>query len=89
MEESKNLIKQEVDKLIWAAQGSLKEVKKFAIGEVWRILQLLTAAVIRIIENIGKDLSSPEKKKLAMELITDFYDKVFVSIEIPVIPSFV
>lgn len=89
MEESKNLIRQEVDKLIWAAQGSLKEIKKFAIGEVWRVLQLLTAAVIRIIENIGKDLSSPEKKKLAMELINNFYDKVFVSIEIPVIPSFV
>lgn len=89
MKESAKLIKQEVDKLIWAAQGSLKEVKRFAIGEVWKILQLLTAAVIRIIENIGKDLSSPEKKKLAMELITDFYDRVFVSIEIPIIPSFV
>ena len=84
---SSDIIKTEFNKLLLSSQDSLKEVKKFAIGEMWKILQLLTAAVIRLIENIGKDLSSPEKKLLAMELITEFYDKVFKSIEIPVIPS--
>jgi hypothetical protein len=84
---SSDIIKTEFNKLLLSSQDSLKEVKKFAIGEMWKILQLLTAAVIRLIENIGRDLSSPEKKLLAMELITEFYDKVFKSIEIPVIPS--
>lgn len=87
MEESKKIITEEVEKLIIAAKESLKEVKKFAISEVWRILQLLTAAVIRLIENIGTDLSSPEKKILAMDLISEFYDRVFISIEIPMVPS--
>lgn len=87
MEESKKIITEEINKLIASTKESLKEVKKFAISEVWRILQLLTSAVIRLIENIGTDLSSPEKKKLAMDLITEFYDKVFIAIDIPMIPS--
>ena len=42
---------------------------------------------IQIIENIGKDLSSPEKKTLAMELIGKFYDEVFEYVDVPWVPS--
>lgn len=89
MEDSKKIIQEEIDKLILSTIESLNEVKTFTIGEVWRILQLLIATVIRLIENIGTDLSSPEKKSLAMSLITEFYDKVFTSIDIPMIPSLI
>lgn len=89
MEDSKQIIQSEIDKLILSTIESLNEVKTFTIGEVWRILQLLIATVIRLIENIGTDLSSPEKKSLAMSLITEFYDKVFTSIDIPMIPSLI
>ena len=87
MEDSKKIIQEEIDKLILSTLESLSEVKTFAIGEVWRILQLLIATVIRLIENIGTDLSSPEKKTLAMSLITEFYDRVFINVDIPMIPS--
>lgn len=84
---TKDLIRQEIEQLITETKNSFKEVKTFALTEVWKILQLLIAVVIRLIENIGTDLSSPDKKKLALELISSFYDKVFVYIDIPWVPS--
>lgn len=40
-----------------------------------------------MIEKLGNDLSSPEKKELAIELITSFYDKIFSYVDIPWIPA--
>ena len=65
------------------------EVKKFALDEAWKLLQLATATVVQIIESIGEDLSSPEKKALALELLNGFYDKFFLVVDIPFVPSFV
>ena len=50
-------------------------------------MQLAIASVIRIIEGIGEDLSSPDKKKLALELISSFYDNIFKVVDIPWVPS--
>ena len=86
---TKDLIRQEVENLINETKNSLKEVKTFAISEVWKILQLLTAVVIQLIENLGNDLSSPDKKKLALELIGSFYDKIFTIVDIPFVPSLI
>jgi hypothetical protein len=84
---SKDLIRAEVEKLILSAQNSARVVKSFAIGEAWKVLQLATASIIQIIEAIGNDLSSPDKKALAMDLLNKFYDTVFVSVDIPMIPN--
>ena len=83
---TKELIRQEFQKLIEESKSSAKELKKIAVAEAWKILQLLTASVIQIIENIGKDLSSPDKKALALELINKFYDEVFNMVVLPWIP---
>ena len=83
---TKELIRQEFQKLIEESKASAKELKKIAVGEAWKILQLLTASVIQIIENIGKDLDSPDKKVLALELISKFYDEVFNMVVLPWIP---
>lgn len=85
---SQDLIRQELEKLVEKTKNSLNEVQKIALAEAWKILQLTTASIIQVIEAIGSDLSSPEKKKLAMELISSFYDKVFVVVDIPVVPNF-
>ena len=84
---TKELIRKEVENLINETKKSLSDVKRFAVSEVWKILQLLTAVVIQLIKNFGKDLSSPEKKKLALELIGSFYDKIFTYVDLPWIPS--
>lgn len=86
---TKDLIRQEIENLINETKKSVSEVKSFAISEVWKILQLLTAVVIQLIENLGDNLSSPEKKELALELIGSFYDKIFTVVDIPFVPSLV
>jgi len=86
---TKDLIRQEVENLINETKKSVADVKKFAVSEVWKILQLLTAVVIQLIENLGNDLSSPDKKKLALELISTFYDNIFKVVDIPWVPSIV
>jgi hypothetical protein len=79
---TKDLIRQEVENLIIETKKAVSDVKKFAVSEVWKILQLLTAVIIQLIENLGNDLSSPDKKKLALELISSFYDKIFVHVDL-------
>jgi hypothetical protein len=86
---SQNLIKLEVEKLINSTKDSLKEVKRFALGEAWKLLQLTTASVVQIIEGIGNDLSGPDKKALAMDLLNSFYDKVFLVVDVPFVPNLV
>lgn len=84
---SRDLIKQEVENLILSVQNSLQEVKRVAVSEAWKILQLATASIIQIIEKLGHDISSPDKKALAMELLNKFYDSVFLVVDIPVVPN--
>ena len=84
---SQDLIRAEVEKLILNTKNSLSSVKAMAIAEAWKILQLATATTIQIIEAIGNDLTGPDKKALAMDLLNKFYDSVFVVIDIPVVPN--
>jgi hypothetical protein len=88
-ENIKDVIRTEIVNIIEQARVSFADVKNFALDEVWKILQLLTAVVIQLIEELGKDLSSPEKKEFALELIESFYDNVFVHVDIPFLPSVV
>lgn len=86
---SQELIKLEVEKLINSSKEKFKNVQRFALGEAWKLLQLTTASVVQIIEAIGDDLSNPNKKALAMELLTSFYDSVFLIVDIPFVPNLV
>lgn len=86
---SQNLIKLEVEKLINNSKESLKTVQRFALDEAWKLLQLTTASVVQIIEGIGNDLSGPDKKTLAMELLNSFYDKIFLVVDVPFVPNIV
>jgi hypothetical protein len=86
---SQELIRAEVEKLIASTKERVNEVKRFALGEAWKLLQLTTASVVQIIEAIGNDLSNPDKKALAMDLLNSFYDKVFLIIDVPFVPNLV
>ena len=86
---SKELISSEFDKLTEQIKSGLDNVKVFAVAEAWKLLQVMAASLIQIIEKIGTDLSSPEKKELSLKLISDFYDKVFVAVDIPIIPNII
>ena len=87
MKDSEKLIVQEVEKLTVNTKKLLPEVQKIAVDEAWKLLQLITATIIQIIESIGKDLSGPEKKKMALDLISRFYDSTFIIVDVPYLPN--
>ena len=87
MKDSEKFIVQEVEKLTVNTKKLLPEVQKIAVDEAWKLLQLITATIIQIIESIGKDLSGPEKKKMALDLISRFYDSTFIIVDVPYLPN--
>jgi hypothetical protein len=86
---SQELIRTEVEKLIVNTKERVNEVKRFALGEAWKLLQLTTATIVQIIEAIGNDLSNPDKKALAMDLLNSFYDKIFLVVDVPFVPNII
>lgn len=82
-----DLIKTEANNLAENVKANLQNAKALAVSEAWKILQLATASVVQIIEKLGQDLSGPEKKKIAIDALSNFYDKVFVVIDIPFVPN--
>jgi hypothetical protein len=83
----KEAINLEVEKLISQAKISLNEIKVVALAQAWKILQLAVASIIQTIENSAADLAGKEKKTIAMELLSKFYDQVFIVVDVPLVPS--
>lgn len=77
----------EVESLVNQTKQSLSEVKRVAVSQAWKILQLAVASVIQIIEQVGNDLAGPDKKAIAMEVLSKFYDSVFLVVDVPFVPN--
>jgi hypothetical protein len=75
-------------KIINQAKSSLDQVKNVTIDQAWKILQLAVVSIIQDIENNAVGLSGPDKKAAAMDLLSKFYDSVFVVINVPFVPAF-
>jgi hypothetical protein len=85
----KELILEHANKVHQELKEKLQKLKSVALSEVWKTLQLVIASTVQIIEIIAKDLEGPEKKQIAVEYINSFYDKVFLVVDIPLVPSLV
>lgn len=85
--ETKQLILSSAEAITNQAKESLNGIKKIAIGDAWKILQLTIANIVQIIENIATNLEGKEKKEIAIEYINTFYDKVFSVVDVPFVPS--
>ncbi len=85
----KELILQEAEKLVKQTKISLNEVKAVALDQAWKILQLATANTIQIIENKEPDLAGKDKKTIALEFLSRFYDTVFIVVDIPFVPNII
>jgi hypothetical protein len=83
------LLKPELENLINESKISLNEVKRVAIGQAWKILQLAVANIIQKIEVLSINETGKDKKTIAMDLLNNFYDKVFIIIDIPFIPPLI
>lgn len=84
----KELIIQESNKLTQELEIKLKGLKRLALDEAWKALQLVVSGVVQIIEAIAKDLEGKHKKEIAMEYINSFYDKAILLVDIPLVPNF-
>jgi len=82
-------LKPEIDNIISETKLAIDNAKRIAIVEAWKILQLTVVKIIRIIENQAENLAGKDKKTAAMNLLSSFYDGVFVAVDIPMIPSVV
>jgi hypothetical protein len=80
-------LKADLENLIQENQKILGEVKTVAIAQAWKILQLAIAKIIQNIENKSKTLAGKDKKEIAMILLSQFYDSVFIAIDIPLVPT--
>jgi len=80
-------LKKGLDKLVEESKSSMKDVQRVAAAQAWKILQLAIAVSVQIIENIATNLSGPDKKAIALTALSEFYDKVFVVVNVPIIPS--
>lgn len=81
-------IKLQIDNLINQVKLSLIDVKSVAITQAWKILQLAVAETVQILEQKSGNLPGSDKKAMAMDFLSKFYDNVFVAIDIPMVPSF-
>lgn len=80
-------LKPELEKLVNESKIALGEVKKVAVSQAWKMLQLAIVEIIQKIEYNGKNIAGKDKKTIAMELLSQFYDSVFIIVDIPFIPA--
>lgn len=83
----KELIVAQAEKLHKELKEKFQNLKRVTLSEVWKTLQLVIASVVQLIELIARDLEGPQKKEIAIEYINVFYDKVFLIVDIPLVPS--
>lgn len=76
-----------INDLIQKAKDSLQQAKSVAVPQAWNVLQLAVADVIQNIEVNHPDLKGADKKVLAMNVISGFYDQVFVIVNFPFVPK--
>lgn len=87
MSAEKEQVQKELQSTVDGIKSELESVKRVAISEAWKVLQLIVGKLVRIIETTAVSWSGPEKKELAMSIIEDTYDKLFSVIDIPMIPA--
>lgn len=85
----KELILQQTEKVHQEIKQKLQNLKSVALSEVWKTLQLIVASTVQITEAVAKDLEGSAKKQIVLEYVNSFYDKVFLVIDLPLVPRLV
>jgi hypothetical protein len=89
LENLKNLVSQELENLVIQSKQALGEVKRVALAQAWKVLQLVVANIIQKIETNGQGLAGKDKKTIALQFLSQFYDKTFIIIDIPFVPPLI
>jgi hypothetical protein len=83
----KELVQQEVKKLVNRTKTQISDIKRIALRQAWKILDDNITDVVIFLQDFATDLSKPEKKAQAMLIMSEFYDNVFTVVEFPFVPK--
>lgn len=82
------ILQNKFNTLVTNAKQSLGDAQSVALPQAWKILQLMVAEIIIAIESQFTSLAGKDKKTIAMDCVSQFYDTVFVTVTVPFIPLF-
>lgn len=77
----------ELENLVNQTQSSLDKSKRVSLDIAWKILQLVVANIVQVLEIKGVNLAGKDKKIIALDFINQFYDTVFLVIDVPFVPN--
>jgi hypothetical protein len=77
-----------LQELVKSNQENLNNIKSVALDQAWKILQLTIAEIVQAIQVNYPELAGKDKKTIAVELLSSFYDSVFIVVNVPFVPSF-
>ena len=75
-----------LEDLVNKVKSTLANSKSVAVTQAWGILQLAVAEAVQVIEDNNPSLKGSSKKEIALSMISNFYDKVFLVVSIPFVP---
>jgi|LakMenEpi03Aug12_release.lakeMendotaPanAssembly.Ray.scaffolds.fasta_scaffold194914_3 hypothetical protein len=81
-------LNQKLQELVKSNQENLNNIKNVALDQAWKILQLAVAEIVQTIQVNYPNLAGKDKKTIAMEFLSTFYDSVFIIVNVPFVPSF-
>jgi hypothetical protein len=82
-------LQERLQKLVDEFTKQLNSAKSVTIDQAWKILQLAIADIIQVIEIKVIGVKGSDKKAIAMELLSKFYDTVFLVVDVPFVPNLV
>jgi AmiR/NasT family two-component response regulator len=77
----------QINNIVEQAKVILKTAKSVAAPQAWNLLQLAVADVIQQIQITHPELKGSDKKEIAMNAVSSFYDQVFLVVEFPFVPQ--
>jgi len=76
----------QINNIVDSAKAMLKQAESVAVPQAWNLLQLAIADIVQQIQLTHPELKGSNKKEIAMNAVSSFYDQVFLVVEFPFLP---
>lgn len=85
---SNQIVLLQINNIVEQAKEIIKTAKSVAVPQAWNLLQLAVADIVQQIQLTHPELKGSNKKEIAMNAVSSFYDRVFLVVEFPFLPQF-
>jgi hypothetical protein len=82
------MVQLQINNIVEQAKEIIKTAKSVAVPQAWNLLQLAVADIVQQIQLTYPELKGSNKKEIAMNAVSSFYDRVFLVVEFPFLPQF-